>query len=140
MGSHEREGPRSTKGAARSPVRVHRIPGLRLHTGLRLLPPEGQGDVAVWPASEEAALPSDPPVSSSPGGGPASKVRHLSGELRASATTFTPLLPKVTTVPLSYAPASEAGVFTSSSLSPPPLASRSSASSLQLCTRLQRGY
>lgn len=82
MGSHELEGPRSTKGTARSPMRVHRIPGLRLHTGLRLLPPEGQGDVAVWPALEEAALPSHPPVSSSPGGGPASNVQHLSGELR----------------------------------------------------------
>lgn len=81
MGSRELEGPQSTKGAARSPVRVHRIPGLRLHTGLRLLAPEGQGDVGVWPASEEAALPSDPPVSSSPGGGPVSNVQHLSGEL-----------------------------------------------------------
>lgn len=81
MGSRELEGPQSTKGAARSTVRVHRIPGLRLHTGLRLLAPEGQGDVGVWPASEEAALPSDPPVSSSPGGGPVSNVQHLSGEL-----------------------------------------------------------
>ena len=57
MGSREPEGQRSTEGAARSP-------GLftgSLVTGLWFLPPEGQVDVGVWPGSEEAAPPSDPP-------------------------------------------------------------------------------
>ena len=52
---------RRDSGALRGPPGPRRVFTGSLVTGLWFLPPEGQGDVGVWPGSEEAAPPSDPP-------------------------------------------------------------------------------